>query len=94
MHPVPKQPSGIPGLFSPTLVLLGMGIGAILIFVGSILFLFVHRELGILLAMVGEGGGLVTAFGGAFFGKEFTREQRLGLYILAAAFLIGFVLPI
>lgn len=91
MHPVPRQPTGIAHLFTGKLVIIGMGIGALLIFIGVIVGAF-HGLGGTILVALGAGGGAVASFGGAFFGKEFNREQRLGLYIIAAAFLLSMVL--
>ena len=70
------------------IVLIGICVGVLLIFIGMIIIGFVHPA-GIIVKALGAGGGFLTAGGAAFFGREFTRDQRLGLYIIAAAFLIG-----
>ncbi len=70
------------------IVLVGICVGVLLIFIGMIIVGFVHPS-GIIIKALGAGGGFLTAGGGAFFGREFSRDQKLGLYIVAAAFLIG-----
>ncbi|MCK5548604.1 MAG: hypothetical protein KAI64_06290 [Thermoplasmata archaeon] len=66
--------------------------GALLIFIGVILRILVDpSSVGMIIKLLGAGGGFISSFGGAFLGKEFNKDQRLGLYIVSAAFLLGMV---
>ena len=94
MHPMPRRASGISALFSPKLVLAGIGICLLLIFIGMVGSLFVDygdNTWKILMALkdVGAAGGFVVSFGGAFFGLEFSKEQHLGLFLAAVAFMFA-----
>jgi hypothetical protein len=92
MHPVPKASSGLSSLFSGTLVLLGIFLGALLVFLAIAVSAFWSDPLLRLLHALGAGAGFVAAFGGAFLGKEFSMEQKRGLYIVAAGFIIALAL--
>jgi hypothetical protein len=95
MHPVPpKQDSGLSALFAGKLVLIGVMIGALLIFLAIVIGAFwAHGVLRVLFAL-GAGAGFVASFGGAFLGKEFNKDQRLGLYIVSAAFMVAMAVGI
>ena len=89
VHPGPRRPSPLSGIFHPVLVLVGVGIAALLMFVGMALVQFTtYYTMGKFLVGFGAAGGFVIAFGGAFVGRKFDHEQRNGLYLAAAAFLI------
>ena len=90
MHPVPyRQSSGLSALFSGKLVLIGVFLSALLIFLVVMISAFWEHEILRVLFALGAGAGFVACFGGAFLGTEFNKDQRLGLCIVAVAFLLG-----
>jgi hypothetical protein len=69
--------------------MLGVFLSALLIFLVVAISAFWQHEILRVLFALGAGAGFVASFGGAFLGREFSKEQRLGLYIVSVAFLLG-----